>query len=140
MYTKNAKRPQLVHSSSMFQPSLTKPDPAPQYKSSLSTSSCNSLSQSSRKPIKSNHKPNFQRSQSIRRSQFQIRSQSAGGAETNSAHRKVLSTQASDDAPDRKESSDSLVERHSVTILSRHFYSLMSRSSQVKISNKVKYF
>jgi hypothetical protein len=102
MYTKNARRPHHVHSSSMFQPSLTRPDQAKQYKSTFK--SCNSLSQNSGKSIRNHPKPNIKRSQSIRRSQFQIRSQSAGGVETISAPRKVLSTKTSDEVPKGSES------------------------------------
>ena len=135
MYAKNAKRPHLVYSSSMFQPSLTKPDSATQYKSTFK--SCNSLSQNSGKSIRNNPKPNIKRSQSIKRAQFQICSQSAGGVETISAQRKVLSTQTSDEVP---KGSDNFGEKNSVTNLSRQFYSLISISSQVKSYNKVKYF
>ena len=134
-----ASKPALVHSLSMFQPSLIKSDQAPQtpaYKPPIfTTSSCTSIQDKSRR---STRRPQRQissrRSQSGRRSQFPSRSQSIGGLGGSPArHNNSLSTQSSQEGGEQKGSLGSIVEKNtSITSISQRFSSLMSISSQVK--------
>ena len=133
----SVKRTSLVHSLSMFQPSLIKPDQTPpnhstnSYKPPLFTSSCNSIPEDSRRSTTNNHSQSYKRSHSVRRSQFKNRSQSIGGAGAPPLHRRSISSQARHDG--QKGSIGSMTERKtSVASISHHFSSLMEISSQVR--------
>ena len=144
----SVKRKSIVHSFSMFQPSLTQPNQTHNsYKPPLFTSSCNSILQDSRRSTTNTNYQSFKRSQSVRKSQLKSRSQSIGGPGVQPSHRLIISTQTSQEGselkgslgsiaekkPEQKGSLGSIVERKtSVASISQHFSSFMSISSQVR--------
>ena len=131
-----ASKPALVHSLSMFQPSLIRSDqapPTPAYKPPIfATSSCTSIHDKSRR---STRRPQRQIStrRSGRRSQFPSRSQSIGGLGGPPARQNSLTTHSSQEGGEQKGSLGSIVEKNtSIASISQHFSSLMSMSSQVR--------
>ena len=131
------KKPSLVHSLSMFQPSLSKSGQSPPFTSPntykpplFTTSSCNSISENSRRSTRRTKRQMSTRSHSGRRSQFQSRSQSIGGVGAPQVNR--LSTHSSQEGVEQRGSLGSIVEKTtSLGSFSQHFSSLMSISSQV---------
>ena len=132
------KKPTLVHSLSMFQPSLlSKAGQSPPFTSSntykpplFTTSSCNSIPENSRRSTRRTKRQISTMSHSGRRSQFQSRSQSIGGVGAPQVNR--LSTHSSQEGVEQKGSLGSIVEKtSSLASFSQHFSSLMSISSQV---------
>ena len=123
-----AKNPSLVHST-------TKPDPTTSNNSTTSFAT-SSLPQNSKQLTQSNQKLYFKKCQSIRRSQFQKRTQSAGSTDPGFAHQMTESQEESENS----KRIDNFIEKSSVPNLSKHFSSLLSISSQVYICYQVQLF
>ena len=106
----STKRRSLVHSLSMFQPSLTTPDQTQPHKTT------------------SNNRQSCRRSQSVRRFQFQTRSQSVGVSGAPHGHRLSFSRHAS-----KEGSLGSMLERKtSAASITNHLSSFVERSSLVR--------